>query len=124
MNEEFQESEVIFVEVSEVRSKHENRYDVDIRQGNELTRKKKKKRKYSIPVNIPENKSNLYEHEESIDDSDLFEEDDESDERIVPPHVIWGRRIVENVAYSIYTGRGTTLKIRDFILKLTGFLEN
>ncbi|CAH1438069.1 unnamed protein product [Lactuca virosa] len=123
MGEEFEESEVIFVEVA-VQSKQDNHYNVDIRQGNELKRKQKKKRKSSIPINIPENKLNLHEYEESVDDSDLFEEDDERGERIVPPHVIWRRRIVENVAYSIYTGRGATLKIRDFILNLTGFLEN
>ncbi|KAI3721863.1 hypothetical protein L2E82_32882 [Cichorium intybus] len=122
MGEEFEEAEVIFVEV-EVRSKRDNRYDVDIRQGNELKRKRKKRRKSSLPINIPENKSSLYEYEESIDDSDLFEDDDEGEERKVPPHVIWDRRIVENVAYSLYTGRGTTLKIRDFILRMRGFLE-
>lgn len=121
MGEEFEESEVIFVEVA-VQSKQDNHYNVDVRQGNELKRKRKKKRKSSMPINIPENKLNLHEYEESVDDFDLFEDDDERGERIVPPHVIWHRRIVENVAYSIYTGRGTTLKIRDFILNLTGFL--
>ena len=61
MGEEFDESEVIFLEVA-IQSKQDNHYNVDVRQGNELKRKRKKKRKSSMPINIPENKLNLHEY--------------------------------------------------------------
>lgn len=123
MDEEFEESEVIFVEVEVWSKQREDFYNIEKRQHNRLEIKRKKKKRSSSPVSIPENKSNLFDYEESNDEYELFEDDDESEERITPPHVMWDRRLVENVAYSICTGRGETLKIRDFILKMTGFHE-
>ncbi|KAI3735567.1 hypothetical protein L6452_15073 [Arctium lappa] len=125
MGDEFEESEVIFVEV-DVWSKRDSPYNLDKQQRNKLKikRKKKKKKIFSVPIDIPENKSNLFDHQESMVESDLFEvDDDEGEERRVPPHMIWGRKLAKSVTYSIYTGRGRTLKIRDFILKMTGFVE-
>ncbi|KAK1409643.1 hypothetical protein QVD17_36172 [Tagetes erecta] len=121
MDDEFEEADVIFVQV-EVLSKHDNSFVFETRQLNKLyRRRRKKKRKIaSLPINIPENKSNLYGKLEF--ESDLFE-DDGNDERIIPPHVIQGRKTAENVACSICTRLGQTLKIRDFVLRMTGFLE-
>nr|GEY50569.1 hypothetical protein [Tanacetum cinerariifolium] len=117
MDEELEESEVIFVEL-EVWSKQDHFYDVEKPQHNKLKRKSKKKKRSSLPISIPEKKSNLFNFEESEVERDLFEED------IIPPHVIISsRRLFEKVAYSICVGRGETLKVRDFILKMTGFLE-
>ncbi|KAJ0470366.1 putative senescence regulator S40 [Helianthus annuus] len=122
MGDELEEADVIFVHV-DVSSKHDNFFKFEKRESKRLKRRKTKKRKIaSVPINIPENKSNVYE--EMALESDLFEEDDGSEERMIPPHVLWSRKIIENVAFSIGTRRGETLKIRDFILKMTGFHEN
>ncbi|KVI04338.1 hypothetical protein Ccrd_017350 [Cynara cardunculus var. scolymus] len=118
---EFEESEVIFVEV-DVWSKQDNPYDLDKQRRNKLKRKRKKKKILSVPIDIPVNKSNLFDHQESMVESDIFE-DDEGEERRVPPHMIWGHKLAKSVTYSVCTRRGRTLKIRDFILKMTGFLE-
>ncbi|MFS8012387.1 putative senescence regulator S40 [Helianthus anomalus] len=122
MGDELEEADVIFVHV-DVSSKHDNFFKFEKRESKRLKRRKTKKRKIaSVPINIPEKKSNVYE--EMALESDLFEEDDGSEGRMIPPHVLWGRKIVEHVAYSICTRRRETLKIRDFILKMTGFHEN
>nr|XP_043633646.1 uncharacterized protein LOC122604850 [Erigeron canadensis] len=120
--EEFEESDVIFLEVHEVWNKQDNYNMFEKRQHNMLKRKRKKKNRLSVPISIPENKSNLFVSEdESLVKSDIFEDDEET---ITPPHIIWGRRKHdENVAYSICTERGKTLKLRDFIFKITGFLD-
>lgn len=61
-------------------------------------------------------------------DTDEFEEEYE-DGKIIPPHVIVGRRIAGKMAFSVCTGNGRTLKGRDLsqvrnsILRMTGFLE-
>ncbi|XP_076946922.1 protein S40-2-like [Bidens hawaiensis] len=121
MDDELEESEVVFVHV-EVSTKHDNCFKFEKCELKRLKRKKTKKRKIaSAPINISENKSNIYE-ELSLE-SDLFEEDDASEGQIIPPHVTWDWKIAENVAYSICTRRREALKIRDFILKMTGFHE-
>ncbi|GJT89913.1 eukaryotic translation initiation factor 3 subunit C-like protein [Tanacetum coccineum] len=112
MDEELEESEVIFVEV-EVWSKQDYTYGVEKPKYNKLKRKRKKQKKSSLPISIPEKKSNVFDYEESAVECGLFEED------LIPPHVISGRRLSENVAYSIRIGIGETLKIRDFIFKMT-----
>lgn len=125
MDEEFEESEVIFVEV-EVWDKQDDCYDLEKRQHNTntSTRKRKKKKRSSVPISIPENRSNLFAYEGSTTvEYDLFEDDYGSEERMIAAHVMWSRRRAENVAYSICTERGETFKIRDFIFKITGFLE-
>ncbi|KAK3006402.1 hypothetical protein RJ639_015543 [Escallonia herrerae] len=128
MTEEFQESEVIFAE-----NGLENHRETCNFQGNPNSREllggnnnnKLKRKKNSVPVNIPENgsKSSWFQYG---DHSDFF--DDEADER-VPPHVILGRRISGKMAFSVCTGKGRTLKGRDLsevrnsVLRMTGFLE-
>ncbi|KAG2318952.1 hypothetical protein Bca4012_054821 [Brassica carinata] len=73
----------------------------------------------SLPVNIPGRK---------------YSEDEEYSEdggrRMVPPHLIVGRRMERGqMAFSVCTGHGRTLKGRDLsrvrnsVLRLTGFLE-
>ncbi|XP_076899502.1 protein S40-2-like [Bidens hawaiensis] len=120
MGDELEESDIVFVHV-EVSSKHDSCFKFEKRELKRLKRRKTKKRKTSsAPINIPESKSSVYE-ELSLE-SDLFEEDNASGQ-IIPPHVTWDRKIAENVAYSICTRRRDTLKIRDFILKMTGFHE-
>ncbi|KAK2982518.1 hypothetical protein RJ640_012763 [Escallonia rubra] len=129
MAEEFQESEVIFAETDQ-----ENHREMCNFQGNPNSRElrggnnnklKRKKKKNSVPVSIPENgsESSWFQYG---DHSDFFVE--EEDER-VPPHVILGRRISGKMAFSVCTGNGRTLKGRDLsevrnsILRMTGFLE-
>ncbi|KAI3799664.1 hypothetical protein L1987_34963 [Smallanthus sonchifolius] len=124
MDDEFEESDVIFMQV-EVSTKSDHFFKFEKREFSRLKKRKKMKMKMkiaSVPINIPENKSNVYE--DLTLESDLFEDNGGSEERIIPPHVIWDRKTAENVAYSICTLRGETLKIRDFILKMTGFVES
>ncbi|KAJ0240086.1 hypothetical protein HA466_0227740 [Hirschfeldia incana] len=131
MAEEFDESEVLFSQdfsfkrdednenhmmfgVKEMQKKKTNRI---IKRTEELSR--------SLPVNVPENMfQRRYVGRE--------EEDEYSGGggEIVPPHVIVGRRIQGGeMAFSVCTGSGRTLKGRDLsrvrnsVLKLTGFLE-
>ncbi|CAF2251584.1 uncharacterized protein LOC103835577 [Brassica rapa] len=74
----------------------------------------------SLPVNIPGRKYSSEDEEYSEDGG----------RRMVPPHLIVGRRIESGqMAFSVCTGQGRTLKGRDLsrvrnsVLRLTGFLE-
>ncbi|KAJ0233670.1 hypothetical protein HA466_0280210 [Hirschfeldia incana] len=74
----------------------------------------------SLPVNIPGRKYS--------EDEEYSEED--GGRRMVPPHLIVGRRMERGqMAFSVCTGHGRTLKGRDLsrvrnsVLRLTGFLE-
>ncbi|XVE88291.1 hypothetical protein DITRI_Ditri19aG0058000 [Diplodiscus trichospermus] len=148
-DEEFQESEVIF---SDHTSKHYGTHDEDdavhddgyldyrgfsqnghVSRNYEKSKKNntKKKRKKaaaasSLPVNIPRHHGSSVFHCGEADD---FEEEEDEDGEIVPPHVILGRRIAGKMAFSVCTGNGRTLKGRDLsqvrnsILRMTGFLE-
>ncbi|KAD2087000.1 hypothetical protein R6Q59_008768 [Mikania micrantha] len=126
MTDEFEEADVMFVHV-EVSTKHDNFFKFEKHELSVLKRRRRRKRKTkisSVPIDIPENKSNLCK--DLTLESDLFEEDDDtSEDQMTPPHVTRrGRKTPENVvAYSICTRPGETLKIRDFIFKITGFLE-
>ncbi|KAG6526625.1 uncharacterized protein LOC122049664 [Zingiber officinale] len=58
------------------------------------------------------------------------DDDDDGGSRVIPPHVIVARRAVgDKMAFSVCVGNGRTLKGRDLsrvrnsILKMTGFLE-
>ncbi|XP_057493038.1 protein S40-1-like [Actinidia eriantha] len=132
MEEEFQESEVIFPE--NVPNQEDDSHDAtEFNSPSHLNfrdsrnpRPKRRRKKNSIPVNIPKNVSgNLWF---PCVDSDFFDHEDGGE--IVPPHVIVGRRVFdEKVAFSVCTGNGRTLKGRDLsqvrnsILRMTGFLE-
>ncbi|KGN65583.1 uncharacterized protein LOC101213935 [Cucumis sativus] len=79
----------------------------------------KKEISRSLPVRIPER--NLHR---------TLEEDDDMDEdEIIPPHLVAERRVARKMAFSVCTGNGRTLKGRDLsrvrnsVLRLTGFLE-
>lgn len=119
MGEEFDESEVTFAEV-EAQSIQENHTEW---QSNYNLKSRWKKKKRSTPISIPENICCVRYVE-----SDLFEDDYEY-ERIVPPHVILGRRVAREVAYSICTEYRKTSKgreliqVRDLIFRFLGFLE-
>ncbi|CAK9154709.1 unnamed protein product [Ilex paraguariensis] len=126
MAEEFQESEVIFPEY-DVNEEFPGRSNSRESQNNKLMRRKKKKN--SVPVKIPENVSGNSVFQQV--DSDFFDDEhcDDDDGEIVPPHVISGRRIARKMAFSVCTGNGRTLKGRDLskvrnsILRMTGFIE-
>ncbi|KAG2303902.1 hypothetical protein Bca4012_062933 [Brassica carinata] len=75
----------------------------------------------SLPVNIPGDMMRRYS-----------EDDEEFDggRKMIPPHLIVGRRMESGqMAFSVCTGNGRTLKGRDLsqvrnsVLRLTGFLE-
>ncbi|XP_071708101.1 uncharacterized protein [Rutidosis leptorrhynchoides] len=119
-DEEFEESDIMFVEV-EVSNKHDNVFERH--QHNILKRKRKRKKRSSVPISIPKNKSKLFAYDESTCEYDLFEADYESEERTIAPKVMWSRRGRESAAYSLGTECGSTLKIRDFIFKITGIYD-
>ncbi|KVH97085.1 Senescence regulator [Cynara cardunculus var. scolymus] len=120
MDEEFDESEVTFAEV-EAHGMQENH--TEWKDDKLKTKSKKKKKEHSVPINIPK-KIPCVKYVES----DLFE-DDYGNEIIVPPHVILGRRVARQVAYSICSGCGKTSKkrelilVRDLFFRFTGFIE-
>ncbi|XP_010478328.1 PREDICTED: uncharacterized protein LOC104757297 [Camelina sativa] len=136
MSEEFDESDVIFSDNyfpicrREDGNEKENR-PVGFWENSERVRSKTKSIRSkttplpspfssSVPVNIP-----MMRRYSSSDD-----EDDEGGRRMVPPHLIVGRRVEGGqMAFSVCTGNGRTLKGRDLsrvrnsVLRLTGFLE-
>ncbi|PSS02970.1 Collagen alpha-1(XIX) chain like [Actinidia chinensis var. chinensis] len=132
MEEEFQESEVIFPE--NIPNREEYSHDaMEFNSPGHLnsrdSRKPKPKRrrqKNSIPINIPEHVSGNSWF--PCVDSDFFDHEERGE--IVPPHVIVGQRTFDGkVAFSVCSGNGRTLKgrnlsqVRNSILRMTGFLE-
>ncbi|XWS18568.1 hypothetical protein CRYUN_Cryun32bG0056300 [Craigia yunnanensis] len=144
--EELQESEVIFSDLS---SNHYVTHDEDAavhddgyfdyggfskngrvsrnyNKSKKNTKNKKKIAASSLPVNIPRHHGTAVFHCGEADD---FEEEEDEEGEIVPPHVTLGRRIAGKMASSVCTGNGRTLKGRDLsqvrnsILRMTGFLE-
>ncbi|KAK8524572.1 hypothetical protein V6N13_015591 [Hibiscus sabdariffa] len=145
--EEFQESEVIFSDnTSDIHATHHREHDdgggysdyragfsrngsVSRRRNTERTQKKRKvatstsTSTISLPVSIPRhNRGGVFhcggDSEEDVEEGET-----------VPPHVILGRRIAGEMAFSVCTGNGRTLKGRDLsqvrnsIHRMTGFLE-
>ncbi|XP_058103620.1 protein S40-1-like [Magnolia sinica] len=122
---EFQEADVIWADhsiddtcrpISSVSSKSPHRSS-------------KHQRKESSPVRIPAERRTWkldFVRGESNSNEDTFE-DDEGE--MVPPHVTVARRIAGQMAFSVCTGNGRTLKGRDLsqvrnsVLRMTGFLE-
>ncbi|KAL0011500.1 hypothetical protein SO802_006608 [Lithocarpus litseifolius] len=93
------------------------------RNNNNSSKDYNKRMANSLPVNIP---GSIFHHH---GDNNSFEDDELEDEEMVPPHVITGRRVAGKMAFSVCTGNGRTLKGRDLskvrnsILRMTGFLE-
>ncbi|KAI4295355.1 hypothetical protein L6164_035409 [Bauhinia variegata] len=112
MEEEFQESDIIF-------SGNDCRGNSTYARQHNSRAMHDDKSKKTLPVNIPETISRC------VDSDDNPGEDKE----MVPPHVIVGQRIARKMALSVCTGNGRTLKGRDLrrvrnsILRMTGFLE-
>ncbi|KAA8515007.1 hypothetical protein F0562_018206 [Nyssa sinensis] len=103
MEEEFQESDVIFRERIGTNDNYPAHLNSRMGRNN---KKPKRKKKNSVPVDIPQNI-----HRNSwiqCVESDFFDDDEE----LVPPHVIVGRRIAGKAAFSVCTGNGRTLKVR------------
>ncbi|KAA8519584.1 hypothetical protein F0562_013792 [Nyssa sinensis] len=132
MEEEFQESEVIFRET--VATYDEDDYNFTAHSNSLVLpsnknpkRKKMKKKKNSIPVEIPQNAQGNSWFQ--CVESDFFDDEEFEDGELVPPHVLLGRRVAGKMAFSVCTGIGRTLKGRDLsevrnsILRMTGFLE-
>lgn len=122
MAEEFDESEVFSNGFSSVLQREEvnkNRLFGSDGERNKTRRIKKtmdKALSSSLPVNIPENMFRRYVGKE--------EEHSDGGGEIVPPHIMVGQ-----MAFSVCSGSGRTLKGRDLsrvrnsVLRLTGFLE-
>ncbi|XP_042483863.1 uncharacterized protein LOC122064202 [Macadamia integrifolia] len=146
MAEEFQESDVFWPEKSRRREdrlyhsvfqdENINPTDMDINNNNyaaaqQKTKKKNSKQRntsHSLPVTIPCNLNNSSLHYSESNESD----DDELEEaEMVPPHLMVAGRCTGQgqMAYSVCTGNGRTLKGRDLsrvrnsILRMTGFIE-
>ncbi|KAH0685195.1 hypothetical protein KY284_015748 [Solanum tuberosum] len=140
MEEEFQESEVIFQENIENEENDRDYYEFQNRDlmssnfRNSQSRKRLKKISNSVPISIPDNlsRNNLWFKHVKNNESDFFEDEEYGDDgEMVPPHMITGRRIAgKMMSFSICSGYGRTLKGRDLsqvrnsILRMTGFLEN
>ncbi|CAN7009777.1 hypothetical protein Bca4012_029576 [Brassica carinata] len=125
MAEEFDESEVVFSEDFSFNRDEENENHMfgvkEMKKTSRIIKRTELSR--SLPVNVPENMFRRYVGKEEDEYSGGGGE-------IVPPHVIVGRRIQGGeMAFSVCTGTGRTLKGRDLsrvrnsVLKLTGFLE-
>ncbi|KAL1207333.1 Protein S40-1 [Cardamine amara subsp. amara] len=137
MAEEFDESEVVFSDefssVLQLENKDENRVFGSNGERNKTRSMKKTTEKVlssSLPVNIPENMFRRYVGKEEDDYSGEEKYSEGGGGEIVPPHIIVGRRIQgEQMAFSVCSGSGRTLKGRDLsrvrnsVLRLTGFLE-
>ncbi|KAH0760372.1 hypothetical protein KY290_016445 [Solanum tuberosum] len=139
MEEEFQESEVIFQENIENEENDRDYYEFQNRDlmssnfRNSQSRKRLKKISNSIPISIPDNlsRNNSWFKHVKNNESNFFEDEEYGDDgEMVPPHVITGRRIAgKMMSFSICSGYGRTLKGRDLsqvrnsILRMTGFLE-
>ncbi|CAH8355423.1 unnamed protein product [Eruca vesicaria subsp. sativa] len=136
MSEEFDESEIIFsdnyfpIRRNDDVIEKENR-PVEFRENSENRMRNTYRRSKttplpspsffstSLPVNIPGMK---YSEDE--------EYSEEGGRKMIPPHLIVGRRMERGqMAFSVCTGNGRTLKGRDLrrvrnsVLRLTGFLE-
>lgn len=141
MEEEFQESEVIFTDHVDCcqGNSYSGRHEKDRHRvltlesrdvscnANKKSRKTKPRKPAagSVPVDIPNNVFRLADLEHDLEGE--FDDEDE----LVPPHVIVGRRIFAGkMAFSLCSGNGRTLKGRDLsqvrnsILRMTGFLES
>ncbi|CAI0475251.1 unnamed protein product [Linum tenue] len=120
--EEFQESDVFFSgdHHRETADPHHHRHEIR-RQPRSSNKKQKKWSSSSIPANV----FRFGDLEELEDD----EYEEEEAQGLVPPHVILARRVAGEMAFSVCTGNGRTLKGRDLsqvrnsILRMTGFLE-
>ncbi|KAK4733132.1 hypothetical protein R3W88_007393 [Solanum pinnatisectum] len=139
MEEEFQESEVIFQENIENEENNQDYYEFQNRDSissnsrNLQSRKRLKQISNSVPISIPDNlsRNNLWFKHVKNNESNFFEDEEYGDDgEMVPPHVITGRRIAgKMMSFSICSGYGRTLKGRDLsqvrnsILRMTGFLE-
>ncbi|KAH0685194.1 hypothetical protein KY289_015972 [Solanum tuberosum] len=139
MEEEFQESEVIFQENIENEENDRDYYEFQNRDlmssnfRNSQSRKRLKKISNSVPISIPDNlsRNNSWFKHVKNNESNFFEDEEYGDDgEMVPPHVITGRRIAgKMMSFSICSGYGRTLKGRDLsqvrnsILRMTGFLE-
>ncbi|XP_043700372.1 uncharacterized protein LOC122651108 [Telopea speciosissima] len=100
----------------------------------QLRKKKRSKRSnssHSLPVTIPCNlNQGSNNNNSSFHYSDSNESDDELDDaEMMPPHLMVAGRLTDQMAFSVCTGNGRTLKGRDLsrfrnsILRMTGFLE-
>ncbi|CAI9292885.1 unnamed protein product [Lactuca saligna] len=127
INEEFDESDVVFTgnNVDDGDRSLKCFTDSDPEESRRVKRKKvEKKRTKTKAVDIPESFAFFHYMKPS-----LFEYEDEDEEELVPPHVMVRRRVVTNMAFSVCSGVGRTLKGRDLsemrnsVLRMTGFLE-
>ncbi|KAL6542747.1 hypothetical protein OROHE_010267 [Orobanche hederae] len=126
MEEEFQESEILFRESVEVEDGGDFLLNSDREPRNRRGKRRKtvklSNKKNSVPINIPDvnaSRNAWFPPDFGGDDGEF-----------VPPHIIIGRRVAGKVtAFSLCTGNGRTLKgrnmseFRNSILRMTGFLE-
>ena len=126
MAEEFDESEVLFSQDFSFKRDDGNENHMfgvkEMKKTSRIINRTELSR--SLPVNVPEN---MFRRRYVGKEEDEYSG---GGGEIVPPHVIVGRRIQGGeMAFSVCTGTGRTLKGRDLsrvrnsVLKLTGFLE-
>ena len=126
MAEEFDESEVLFSQDFSFKRDDGNENHMfgvkEMKKTSRIINRTELSR--SLPVNVPEN---MFRRRYVGNEEDEYSG---GGGEIVPPHVIVGRRIQGGeMAFSVCTGTGRTLKGRDLsrvrnsVLKLTGFLE-
>ncbi|KAG2320656.1 hypothetical protein Bca4012_056308 [Brassica carinata] len=132
MSEEFDESDIIFSDSFFPTRRRDDMNEKENRPVGFRENSKNKPRRSkttplpafstSLPVNIPCNAIRRHTDDE--------EYSDDGGRGMVPPHLIVGRRMEGcQMAFSVCTGNGRTLKGRDLsrvrnsVLRLTGFLE-
>ncbi|KVH97087.1 uncharacterized protein LOC112523452 [Cynara cardunculus var. scolymus] len=124
MTEEFQESDLVFPEKPAGNGKEIRCPKVGKKKSD-----KKKQKKVSVPMSIPEEFSGSSWIRQYLEAHSKDDDDGKGEER-VPPHVVVDRRVAGKAAFSLCSGNGRTLKgrdlseVRDSILRMTGFLES
>ncbi|CAN8290816.1 unnamed protein product [Cochlearia groenlandica] len=150
MSEEYDESEIIFSDgyfpIRHREIEKENRpIPIKLRENSVVTRNNNKSKKTkttpslpshsvlstSLPVNIPGDMMRRRYATETAEEEEKEYSVDVGGIKMIPPHIIVRRRMDgEQMAFSVCIGNGRTLKGRDLsrvrnsVLKLTGFLES
>ncbi|GAB2299050.1 hypothetical protein Dimus_033124 [Dionaea muscipula] len=148
MEEEFQESDIVFSDVA-LAGANDDEPGIISRStgliscpklvimaaaaGSYCMSKNKKKREWTVPVEIPKNFVFRENSDHELDDDDDEEgRDNRHDqldaEEMVPPHVIISRRSDTKIARSFYDNgmslKGRNLRrVRNSVLRMTGFIE-
>ncbi|CAO2823460.1 unnamed protein product [Amaranthus hypochondriacus] len=128
--DEFEESEIMFSDFPTDQSVESNEIESDdILRWKHSSLKERRKRS-SMAINIPVISSSYRDDDQTVsinssfDHHDIINNDDDEMMMKMPPHVIIEKRDNEEVVRSFSPMKGKNLcKVRNSILRMTGFLE-